>query len=44
MVSNYPDDIGLYTNDPRHPDYDEPECEDHPEAELERQLERMRDD
>ena len=41
---NYPEDIGNYTNDPRHPDYIEPPEdaeEEHPEAELERMIERM---
>jgi hypothetical protein len=27
-MSNYPDDIGNYSNDPRSPDYVEPICEE----------------
>ena len=41
---NYPEDIGNYTNDPRHPDYEEPPEdaeEEYPEAELERMIERL---
>ena len=44
-MSNYPDDYRNYIDHPRHPDYIEPPEdaeEEYPEAELERQLERMR--